>query len=152
MVETVTDYDPEHIVSCVVAVWKGDRVLLLKRGPTDPWKPGKWCLPGGAIDPGEGPFAGALRELEEEAGLRLSAHDILPLDVIELDTTTVYVFAAEAPKQRVRLLDGEHSEFRWVDVDEIHSYSTIPLVKPILRRMNNNGRSRSSSQSRAFRT
>ncbi len=144
-------YDPEHIVSCVVAVWKGNRVLLLKRGPTDPWMPGKWCLPGGAIDPGEGPFQGALRELYEEAGICLSEHDILPVDVIELDTTTVYVFAAKAPKQKVRLMDGEHCDFRWVSPDEIHSYSTIPLVKPILRSLDNNGRSRSSSQTRTFR-
>ena len=145
-------YDPEHIVSCVVAVWKGNRVLLLKRGPTDPWKPGKWCLPGGAIDAGEGIFPGALRELHEEAGIRLSAHDILPFDVIEMDTTTVYVFAAHAPRSSVRLLDGEHSDFRWVSPDEIHSYSTIPLVKPILRSMNTNGWSHSSSQTRTFGT
>jgi 8-oxo-dGTP pyrophosphatase MutT (NUDIX family) len=147
----MTRYDPEHIVSCVVAVRKGNRVLLLKRGPTDPWMPGKWCLPGGAVDPGEGPFQGALRELHEEAGISLSDHDILPVDVIELDTTTVYVFTAKAPRQRVQLLDGEHSDFRWVRLDEIHSFGTIPLVKPILRRMNN-VRPRSSPKTRAFRT
>ena len=145
-------YDPEHIVSCVVVLQKGNRVLLLKRGPTDPWKPGKWCLPGGAIDPGEGPFQGALRELYEEAGICLSEHDILPVDVIELDTTTLYVFTAKAPKQKVRLLDGEHSEFRWVALDEINSYSTIPLVKPIIRSLKHNGRSRSSSKTRTLRT
>ena len=144
-------YDPAHIVSAVIAVRKGDRTLLLKRGRTDPWMPGKWCLPGGAIDPGEGPFEGALRELDEEAGLCLSAHDILPLDVIEMDTTTVYVFTAKAPRERVHLRDGEHSEFRWVAPDEIHSLQTIPLVKPILRSMNTNGRSRSSSKTRTLR-
>ena len=99
--------------------------------------PGKWCLPGGAIDPGEGPFQGALRELYEEAGIRLKEHDLLPVDVIELDTTTVYVFTTQAPKQKVRLLDGEHSAFRWVAADEIHSLQTISLVKPIIRSLDN---------------
>ena len=133
----MTRYDPEHIVSSVIAVRKGNRTLLLKRGPTDPWMPGKWCLPGGAIDPGEGPFQGALRELYEEAGIRLKEHDLLPVDVIELDTTTVYVFTTQAPKQKVRLLDGEHSAFRWVAADEIHSLQPIPLVKPIIRSLDN---------------
>ena len=144
-------YDPEHVVSCVVVLRKGNRTLLLKRGPTDPWMPGKWCLPGGAIDPGEGPFQGALRELYEEAGICLSEHDILPVDVIELDTTTVYVFTAKAPRQQVQLLDGEHCDFRWVETDEIHSLQTIPLVKPIIRSLDQNVRPRSPSPTRTFR-
>lgn len=129
----MTAYDPAHIVSAVVVVCKGRRMLLLKRGATDPWLPGRWCFPGGAIDPGEGPFEGAAREAREEAGLHLRVRDLEPLGAIELDTTTVYVFRAQAPKQAVRLVDEEHSEFRWATPDEIESYSTIPLVKEIAR-------------------
>jgi len=143
-------YDPAHRASAVTVVWKGSKVLLLKRGPTDDWMPGRWCLPGGGIDPGEGPFEGALRELYEEAGLRLNLHDILPVDVIQMDTTTVYVFEAQAPGSSVRLLDGEHSEFRWVAPDAIHSFRTIPLVKPLLRSLSYD-RSSSSSPRRAIR-
>ncbi len=145
-------YDPTHRASAVVVVVKNGKVLLLKRGPTDDWMPGKWCFPGGGIDRGEGPFQGALRELHEEAGLVLKAHDILPVGMIERDHTTIYVFMAEAPRGRVRLLDGEHSEFRWVSPDAIHSLRTIPLVKPIIRRLSNNGRSRPSSETGTFWT
>jgi 8-oxo-dGTP pyrophosphatase MutT (NUDIX family) len=106
-------------------------MLLLKRGSTDPWMPGKWCFPGGAIDPGEGPFQGALREAREEAGLRLRPRDLTPMGAIEMESTTVYVFRANVGAAGVRLRDGEHSEFRWVTPREIQSYSTIPLVKEI---------------------
>lgn len=127
------DYDPQHVVSAVVVVCKRDRMLLLKRGPTDPWMPGRWCFPGGAIDPGEGPFEGAAREAREEAGLRLTAGDLRPMGAVEMEGTTVYVFLARAPRAKVRLVDEEHSEFRWLTSDEIQSYPTIPLVKAIAR-------------------
>jgi 8-oxo-dGTP pyrophosphatase MutT (NUDIX family) len=42
----------------------GDRLLLTKR--TDN---GEWCLPGGAIEPGERPAEAAERETLEETGL-----------------------------------------------------------------------------------
>lgn len=38
---------------------------------------GQWALPGGRLDPGETPEAGALRELEEELGLTLPAGRVL---------------------------------------------------------------------------
>jgi ADP-ribose pyrophosphatase YjhB (NUDIX family) len=43
-------------------------VLLVKRN-VEP-KSGFWCLPGGFIELGEKPEEGALRELEEETGLK----------------------------------------------------------------------------------
>ncbi|HEY7364419.1 MAG TPA: CoA pyrophosphatase [Methylomirabilota bacterium] len=39
----------------------------------------QWALPGGGIDPGEGPVAAALRELREEVGLALEVGNVLGL-------------------------------------------------------------------------
>lgn len=49
------------------------RVLMLEDSdPLAPGTPRFWVTPGGGIDPGETPAQAALREVEEETGLRLT--------------------------------------------------------------------------------
>lgn len=40
---------------------------------------GQWALPGGRIDPGEDPVAAALREMEEEIGVRVGPEHVIGL-------------------------------------------------------------------------
>jgi 8-oxo-dGTP pyrophosphatase MutT (NUDIX family) len=49
------------------------QVLILRRGKTAPYQPGKWSLPGGNTDPDESAVQTVVRELQEETGL--VAHD-----------------------------------------------------------------------------
>src|SRR5947209_2919187 len=51
--------------------------LLTRRGPDLRAHKGQYALPGGRCDEGESAVAAALREVEEELGLRLSADDVL---------------------------------------------------------------------------
>src|SRR5438309_897669 len=57
-------------------------VLLVKRNPGARFMGGAWVFPGGAVDRGEGQGqdavrAAGLRELEEEAGIRLAGPEEL---------------------------------------------------------------------------
>ena len=54
-------------VSCVIFNRSKGSVLLIKRRDIP-----VWVLPGGGIEPGESPEAAALREAEEETGLKLT--------------------------------------------------------------------------------
>lgn len=47
-------------------------ILLIQRGAPGEKGYGTWALPGGSMDPGETPLAAAMRELEEETGVRVT--------------------------------------------------------------------------------
>jgi 8-oxo-dGTP pyrophosphatase MutT (NUDIX family) len=61
----------------MVGVSGGAAFLLCRRPPKMRRHAGQWALPGGRIDGGETPLDAALRELEEELGLRLKAESVV---------------------------------------------------------------------------
>ncbi|GAA2629733.1 NUDIX hydrolase [Streptomyces axinellae] len=63
-----------HYTADVVAVRPDGRALFIERG-WDPFK-GHKALPGGHVDPGEGPEQAAARELLEETGVRVAPADL----------------------------------------------------------------------------
>jgi 8-oxo-dGTP pyrophosphatase MutT (NUDIX family) len=107
--------------AATVIVLRGEEdtleVLLVKRTPAAKFMGGAWVFPGGAVDRTEGTGdtalrAAALRELEEEAGIRLGSPDelvpfsrwITPPEVkIRFDT---WFYLAPLPKDAVPRVDG----------------------------------------------
>ena len=61
----------------MVGVAGGAAFLLCRRPARMRRHPGQWALPGGRLDAGETPLEAALREVEEEVGLRLAADTAL---------------------------------------------------------------------------
>jgi len=90
--------------------------------------PGRWNFPGGGQDPDDvSAEAGVLRELREEAGIDL------PFGQVKWafswrQPSLVNVFWVKLNRRPpVRMLDGEHDAFRWVNIFEIPQ-PVIPQV------------------------
>ncbi len=58
-----------RIASLLVVDRQGNLLLQLRDNNPAIFAPGKWCIPGGGIEPGEDATAAVIRELREETGL-----------------------------------------------------------------------------------
>ncbi|HET9904513.1 MAG TPA: CoA pyrophosphatase [Xanthobacteraceae bacterium] len=75
--ERETPLKPAAVAIAILEGEEGLDFLLTRRAGTLRAHRGQWALPGGRCDPGEEAAAAALRELEEELGLRPAADDVL---------------------------------------------------------------------------
>ncbi len=112
---------------------KGGKVLLLKRRPNDPHKPGTWDIPGGRLEPGESPYDGIAREAKEEIGMEVRAE--LPLDIHHFtrddgQVITMMIFLCSSETEDVSLSE-EHTEFSWVDIGRAPEFAAwlTPVVE-----------------------
>lgn len=97
----------------------------------------QWRMVGGKVNEGEAYWEGALREIREELGLAPDTFWVIPSvnTFYEAKTDQIHripAFAAEISDQ-VITLDAEHTEYRWVTVDEIEEMIAWPEQKRLIR-------------------
>jgi 8-oxo-dGTP pyrophosphatase MutT (NUDIX family) len=107
----------------VIPVRDGDtglELLLVQRNPESRFMGGAWVFPGGAVHEGESEVATAVREAEEEAGLKLDAGTLVPFSrwitprqvKVRFDT---HFFVAPTPDDTQPVCDGEECvDLRWI--------------------------------------
>jgi mutator protein MutT len=127
------------VVGVGVFIRKNDEVLLVRRS-RDPGK-GKWAIPGGRLRFGEKIRDAAIREIEEETGLKIEITKLM--DVVD-------VFIRDS-KGRIkehfviidfegRVIGGELRassdalEARWVDKSSIHKYELTESTAKFLQK------------------
>ncbi|MBA2808250.1 NUDIX hydrolase [Streptomyces sp. KM273126] len=113
--------EPGQRDAVVAVLRRGDRVLVIERGP-EAWRSGYWAPLSGKVEPGESQAEALVREVREEVGLKVS-----PLaKVWESETDdrqfrlhwwTADVGGAEGEGEVV-MQPGEVSDARWVTVEE----------------------------------
>ncbi|MEA4839306.1 MAG: NUDIX hydrolase [Rhodospirillaceae bacterium] len=118
-------------------VWKKDRVLLARRG--HPPKAGSWSLPGGKQKLGETVQEAILREIDEEAGIRIRIVDIAAVvDLMDHDAQgqilyhyTVVDLVAEWVAGDIRAGD-DAAEVAWVHPDNFDSFGLSDDVRRVI--------------------
>jgi D-glycero-D-manno-heptose 1,7-bisphosphate phosphatase len=121
------------MIRCVseVVIPKGPRVLMVKarRG----FSKGHWNFPGGFLDYGEGPEAGAEREAEEELGVRVVLDGLLNTYVAGFpgkpSYTLGFVYRAHIQSERFRLKSDEIEAVDWFSVDRGLTLTRNPFAK-----------------------
>jgi 8-oxo-dGTP diphosphatase len=68
-------YPSRPLVGAGAVVHRGDKVLLLKR--SNPPNQGRWALPGGLVELGETVQDAAVREINEETGLKVEIEGLI---------------------------------------------------------------------------
>ncbi len=106
--------DPKVVACSIVESENG--IVLLRRGIQP--QVGRWVMPGGFVDRGETVEAAALRETEEECGLRTRIRDLLGVYSYPGETVIVVVYTAGLVSGDLVAAD-ETAEARFIRPDEI---------------------------------
>ena len=125
---------PEYRLSCYALIPnpRGE-ILLLQRAGGDRLFPGQWEIPGGKMDIGEGIQEALLREVYEEAGLKIAPGPLA--GAVEMPRKTFHVvmlvFHAVAEQHAVTL-SHEHAAQRWVRPQELPAMDLTPPLRRFL--------------------
>ena len=109
-----------------------DEILLARRSEGRKFYPGVWDILGGHCEGGETPADTLVRELEEELGVKARAFEEIAVlgepQPVEYGEAKYHVFLVTAwDGGEPRLLGAEHSELRWMKLDEALA---VPLAHP----------------------
>jgi 8-oxo-dGTP diphosphatase len=112
-----------------------DRILLLKRNAQRRTSPNKWQTPSGFMKEGESAEEAVLREVKEETTLEGtikksgSAFEV----VDEWARWIIIPFLILVKSDKVVIDTREHSEFRWVKVNEVSSFECVKGIDEDLK-------------------
>ena len=104
---------------CVVLVDRRGWVLLQERDEHAPIAPEQWGYSGGHLEDGETYLEGALRELEEETGVRLGPEEVVEVGIFDVhhvetgtdDTLAMYAAATELTDADIECHEGRRIVF-----------------------------------------
>jgi len=100
-----------------VVLWKGDDILVMKRG-LDGFGGGGWFIPGGHVEQGERPDESAAREVFEETGIAIEPPSLRLVDVMTYagagGTAHAIIYNAACPEGADPVINDEHLVWRWM--------------------------------------
>ena len=114
-----------------------NKILILKRSDKVRSMKGLWSGVSGIIENNEKPEDRAKIEIFEETGMekvnlvKKMEKIIISSPQYENHQWEVFSFLFEAEKTEIKL-NWENSEFKWIHMDELKNYETVPSLDKIL--------------------
>ena len=116
-----------------------DKLLILKRSDKVKSMKGLWAGISGIIEKNEEPLKRAKIEIFEEVGI---TEDVVTLvrsaEKMKIDSPQyenheweIFPFLFEAENPTIKL-NWENSEFKWINVEELKKFETVPSLQKVL--------------------
>lgn len=125
----------KNILVVAALIKKNNDVLIARRSTGDENVLGKWEFPGGKVEPNETEGHAIEREIKEEFELDIKANKYITNNVCEYPTKTVDLRLYECEYISGEFKLHDHSEYKWVNINELLNYdlalADIPLAKYI---------------------
>jgi 8-oxo-dGTP diphosphatase len=112
-----------------------DYILLLKRNAQRRTSPNKWQTPSGFINEGESAEEAILREVKEETALDGTIKKSGSVfEVIDQWARWIIIpFLILVKSDKVVIDNKEHSEFKWIKIDEISNFECVKGINEDLK-------------------
>jgi 8-oxo-dGTP diphosphatase len=113
------------------------KFLILQRSPEEKFLPNYWEIPGGGAEYGETPQVALKREIQEECGLSVEVGapvHVTHYFIDEVQRVMITFLCRMAGKGTVKL-SPEHSDFAWVESNELADYKMTPMMQGIIRKV-----------------
>lgn len=124
------------IVAVAACVFRGDRVLAMRRAATTDAGAGLWETISGRVEPGEDPLDAARREIVEESGI-VATVTTRPVDAYAAlrgdRPMLVIVYRADWVAGEAVCSD-EHDEHAWLTADEFAERTTLDRLVLAVRK------------------
>ncbi|MFQ5475969.1 MAG: NUDIX domain-containing protein [Nitrosopumilus sp.] len=116
-----------------------EKLLILKRSDKVKSMKGLWAGVSGIIEKNEEPLTRAIIEIFEEVGITedkitlvKSAEEMrINSPQYENHEWEIFPFLFEAKNPTIKL-NWENSEFKWINIEEIENYETVPSLQKVL--------------------
>lgn len=124
-----------YFVAAVAAViFKGNRVLAMKRSLSKDAGPGLWETLSGRINAGEDPLDAVAREIKEECGLevQLDPRPVRAYHATRKGEPMILIIYRACYLSGQVVLSQEHDEFSWLTPAEFAEVSTLQKLVEVV--------------------
>ena len=116
-----------------------NKILILKRSEKVRTMKGLWSGVSGIIENNEKPRDRAVIEIFEEVGIEKEKISLIKtIEKMKISSPQyenheweVFSFLFKTNETKIKL-NWENSEFKWIDLDELKNYETVPNLEKIL--------------------